>query len=236
MSRMILLMALVLVGAVVVGCTVSRGEDSTPTPAAPQPPDRVVSHLKIEPLDNSVVIAHGTLSVAQDDGGTKQIPVALKQGRYRCSAEITEDGRTERRQRDLWLSELAASEDSSDYVWTLWTGDRPQRLNLIANTPGSNFLVWVHAASVKVADVSGPRDRETTLRLRLSGKPDAAVIHVPVKEVLPEVGSWGVNDLGPDIEIVSVSRDQGGTWTIIIASPEGKKYTIVGDGQTWHLG
>ena len=205
-------------------------------PVQSAPHARVLTRLDMEPVGSSRVLGQGTLSVTQETGEIQQIPVVLQQGRYRCTAEFTQDGKTEQRQWELSLSELAAGQNGADYSWALWTSPSPFGIRLFTPGPGNNFLAWVDVSDVNIADVSRPLDREAAFRQQwLSSEPDPQVTRVFVKDLLPEVEKWGVYDSGSDIRIVSVTRDEAGNWTIVIASPEGKQFTIVGDGQNWHL-
>ncbi len=235
MTRMIVFLVLFAIGTLGAGCTVSRGEDSTPAPPAPQQSERVLTRVEFVAAADATVLARGTLSVTQENGETQPIPVVLEQAPYRCTAEVTQDGKTEQRQWELWLSKLTAADAAVEYSWALWSDTPPLEIKLFTPERGSNFLARVYGADVDIDDVSRPRDPEAAFRQRFSGKPDPQRTHVPVRDLLPEVDKWGVDAFNSDIRIVSVSKPKAGDWTVVIESPEGKEFTIVGDGEMWRL-
>lgn len=229
MAHIVASLALSAVLLLAAGCTTTRGEEGA---LGSEP---VVPRVDMEPLGSSTVLGAGSVSLIHENGETQPIPVVLRQGPFRCTVERNLNGETQQRQWDLWLSELAAGETEGGYSWALWTRTPPREIKLFTPSPESNFLAWVHATDVEVADVSRPRDREAALRLWASGKLGPEVTRVPVRELLPEVDKWGVDAFAADIKLVSVSRDEAGNWAVIIASPEGKEFTIVGDGQNWEI-
>ena len=134
------------------------------------------------------------------------------------------------------LYELASKAEGSGYRWTLWSATPRAGFRLFAHGPGANHLAWVDGPTVVFAEVSRSIDRQTAMQLRVAGKEHEVRVRLPLRQLVPQVMTWGVDAFNADIRVEDVARGEGGEWTVKIAGPDSDQvYTIVGDGEKWTL-
>lgn len=209
-----------------------------PTVASEPPVTKVV---KLELQDTlPMPLNRDRMTIVQSDGSRKEIPVVLEVSRY----EITTDKYKDRHSvihgpRQVYSVTLRSTDSSNSYSWSWWTFSAFGRFRLLT-TGAQNYLTWVDADMVHIANVAKANDKMARLTHYYQDHgnyPD--VVRVPVSSVLPEVRSWGVNAHYFDITVQSISKDKSGRWVVRISGPQSNKvYTLISDKRTeygWRL-
>ncbi len=213
------------------GSVLADAADGSAPPSPLAPPEvSVVERVPVSLVDARLVFIG-------PEEEPQELPVVLE--RVLC------DARVPRRDRPTWsgrtsLYQLRSASPGNSFSWAVGGPYLPVGFRLFRHEPGHNYLAWVNAGSVFVAEVNQSRSMSEALAECFSADgpfpPGGAVDHVRVvaPHLVPDAWHWGRDAFNADITILSVAKDEGG-WVVEIASPEGEEFTIVGDGENWEL-
>ena len=208
-------------------------DGSAPRPPLPPPEVSVVERVPVS-------LADARLVFVGPEGERQEVRVVLK--RVLC------DARVPRRDLPTWsgrtsLYQLRSTSPGNSFSWAVAGPYFPIAVGfrLFRHEPGHNYLAWVMATSVFVAEVNQSRSMSEALAECFSADgpfpTGGAVDYVRVvaPHLVPDAWHWGRDAFNADITILSVAKDEVGGWVVQIASPEGEKFTIIGDGENWEL-
>ena len=196
----------------------------------------VVTELKVAQTPaEGVPLEDDHIIVVSDDGQPQEIPVVLEWTVYQYTVVTTDEGQTKEHSGRIELYQLRSMDPEVPYSWTYWPGCKIRDFKLFPNGPGENYLACVVGSDIICAEVSQPRDARATLVQRYSGTALANAVDIPAGELIHMGAEWGLDAVYRDILIRSVTKDEGDRWVVEIANPMGQEFTIVGEGDNWHV-
>lgn len=214
-----------------VGGTFASAQDEVTSAEA----DKIVT-LEINPEQGrKFPLEQDCVFILEEDGQHQEIPVVLEQMFCSIRAQFVRAGKPRKQSGRRLLYELRSTDADIPYTWAHWPSRHLVGFRLFSNKAGQNYLAWVLGYSVIFAEVSKPKDERTALAERLLHKRPAQMWHVPVGDLVPPQTTWGLSALYSEIDILSVAKDEAGNFVVEVASPQGDHFTIVGDGENWHL-
>jgi len=199
-------------------------------------PGATVTRLDVDTgYPTTIPLTQDHILTLDADGATRELSVTLQEDYAECTVEFVRRGETLKRSATIHVYELRSTVEEFPYSWVVWSMSPLGGFELFSVKSKENYLAWVEGFDLRIAEVSQARDIDAAMACWLAGMPGARVVHVPVRGIVPEVALWGVDAFNADITILSVAKDEAGHWAIEIASPEGEKFTIIGDGENWEL-
>ncbi len=208
---------------------------SPPTGAEVSRAPAVATALELLPIGRRQVVLNPDrlVMLRADRGDTQEVPVLLRETIYQAATLVVRGGEASK-----WSGRLVCYELDSEapYTWAVWSTAVPLAgFRLFTAGAGDNHLAWVWGCSVQIAEVSKPRDRCVALAQHLLRTEETDITLVPVRDLVPASGGWGVNAFYRDINILDVARDEAGNWTVEISGPDSPEvYTLVSEGGQWH--
>ena len=201
-----------------------------------QVPREVVVPLELTPTTRKAIpLNQDHIALADGEGRVRRpVPVVLEVTTYSGTVLHIVGGRAKWGVPPGRLYELRSTETDVPYSWALWSPLVLGWFRLFSTQGGDNYLAWVDASTVVFAEVSKPRDRCLAWAQHFSGEPPPGATRTPVRQLVPEARTWGVNALYFDIIVRSIDKDDDGNWVVRISPPDSDEvFTLVGKDGKW---